>query len=469
MTPPLRVQHYVGLAERSLPNSAESCSLDAVRSPLLALRAPGDNARHSEARRASKGEPPFDNDRRGHDDRKMAFIFFASISRSPRTIAFAAAAMFLLARANLAGAHPIVENAIDVVVSPERIVVEARISSEELFVVATTGGVSPTDEQLQKTIETHGDYVLNHLRIQADGQILQGTAKWIADDKATQAGADDASGPLMYVYRLEYPLGERPKEVQISQDFLKEFPPWTAPCELRVRQSDRSEFQASLLKRRKTATLDCEWTAEAQAVSAASIHTEVQPWPTFCAYMAHGIEHILTGYDHLLFVTALVLAATSLWDLLKVVTAFTIAHSLTLVLSVFNIVHLSEHVVEPMIAASIVFVAVQNIFWPERSTGRARLAVAFGFGLFHGLGFAGGLMDAMSEMPNVAVWLALVGFSLGVEIGHQIVVIPSFTILQLMKNWRAERPRLMLMNRVRQIGSCGIAIAGIYYLVTALT
>ena len=212
-----------------------------------------------------------------------------------------------------------------------------------------------------------------------------------------------------------------------------------------------------------------QWQENAQPASADSIHTEVQPWPTFCAYTAHGIEHILTGYDHLLFVTALVLAATSLWDLLKVVTAFTIAHSLTLVLSLFNIVHLSEHVVEPMIAASIVFVAVQNIFWPERSTGWTRLAVAFGFGLFHGLGFAGGLMDAMSEMPNVAVWLALVGFSLGVEIGHQIVVIPSFTVLQFIKKFHAETPRTKLMDRIRQIGSCAISVAGVYYLVTALS
>ena len=372
----------------------------------------------------------------------------------------------LLLRANIAGAHPIVENAIDVVVGPDRIVAEARISSEELFVVATVGGVSPTDEQLQKAIETHGDYVLNHLHIQADGQLLQGTAKWIPDAAPRP--------PTMLRDRRCMSIGSniqsrsRRTQLQISQDFLQEFRPGRRLANCACGRAISPSFASSLLTRGKSATLDCKWNADAKAVSAESVHTEVQAWPTFCAYMEHGIEHILTGYDHLLFVTGLVLAATSLWDLFKVVTVFTIAHSLTLVLSVFNIVHLSEHIVEPMIAASIVFVAVQNIFWPERSTGWARLAVAFGFGLFHGLGFAGGLMDAMSEMPNVAVWLALVGFSLGVEIGHQIVVIPEFTILQIMKRWRAKQPRTTLMNRVRQIGSCGIAIAGVYYLVTAL-
>ncbi len=253
------------------------------------------------------------------------------------------------------------------VVGPDRIVVEARISSEELFVVATVGDLSPTEEELQKAVEAHGAYVLNHLQIQVDGKPLEGTAKWIAD--AGQSGADDASGPSMYVYRLEYPLSQPPRQIRVEQDFLRENKRWTAPCELRMRQSNQNEFRSSLLLRGKSATLDCTWTADTRPADTESIHTEVQPWPTFCAYMGHGIEHILTGYDHLLFVTGLVLAATSLWDLLKVVTAFTVAHSLTLVLSVFNIVHLSEHVVEPMIAASIVFVAVQNIFWPERSTG----------------------------------------------------------------------------------------------------
>ena len=88
-----------------------------------------------------------------------------------------------------------------------------------------------------------------------------------------------------------------------------------------------------------------------------------------CAYALHGIEHILTGYDHLLFITALVLAAGSFWDLVKVVTAFTLAHTITLTLSVLNIVTLRSAIVEPMIAASIICVAVQNIFWPERSSG----------------------------------------------------------------------------------------------------
>ena len=100
-----------------------------------------------------------------------------------------------------------------------------------------------------------------------------------------------------------------------------------------------------------------------------------------------------------------------MWDLVKVVTAFTAAHTITLTLSVLGVVRLGEHVVEPMIAASIVFVAVQNVAWPRSSRGWGRIAVAFAFGLFHGLGFAGGLQEAIplktSEQENETVTFEL--------------------------------------------------------------
>jgi HupE / UreJ protein len=84
-------------------------------------------------------------------------------------------------------------------------------------------------------------------------------------------------------------------------------------------------------------------------------------------YCFHGVHHILTGYDHLLFVSMLVRAAETLWDLVKVVTAFTLAHSITLTLVALNLVHQPGWIVEPVIAAGIVFVALQNLFWPKSS------------------------------------------------------------------------------------------------------
>jgi hydrogenase/urease accessory protein HupE len=187
-------------------------------------------------------------------------------------------------------------------------------------------------------------------------------------------------------------------------------------------------------------------------------------------YFCHGVHHILTGYDHLLFVSILVLAAKTLWDLVKVVTAFTLAHSITLTLVALNLVHLPGWIVEPMIAASIVFVALQNLFWPESSRGCGRLAAAFFFGLFHGMGFAGGLLDVMRGLPRETAVLAILGFSVGVEAGHQVVLLPLYGFLRAARQLRrddAERAKLSMM--LQRFGSAGVLVAGVYYVLSIIT
>ncbi|WP_157368902.1 HupE/UreJ family protein [Zavarzinella formosa] len=185
------------------------------------------------------------------------------------------------------------------------------------------------------------------------------------------------------------------------------------------------------------------------------------------SYFIHGVHHILTGYDHLLFVAALALAAATFWELVKVVTAFTLAHSLTLTLAALDLVHLPERVVEPLIAASIVFVAVQNIL--GYSQGRGRLAAAFFFGLFHGLGFAGGLLDLMHQMPRETVLSAIFGFSVGVETGHLTVLLPLFVLLAAIRRSQREvTPQASRSMAIQRYGSTGILVAGVYFLCMAL-
>jgi hydrogenase/urease accessory protein HupE len=192
--------------------------------------------------------------------------------------------------------------------------------------------------------------------------------------------------------------------------------------------------------------------------------------PIVVTFFWHGVRHILAGYDHLLFIAALVLGAATLWDLVKVITAFTVAHSITLTLVALNLVHLPEAVVEPLIAASIVFVAVQNIVTPDHSRGWSRLAVAFFFGLFHGLGFAGGLLDVMRQMPKETILLAILGFSLGIEAGNQMVLLPLFGLLDAVgHSQRGAAGRTRLPVAIRRIGSTGVSVAGVYYLCVALT
>ena len=185
-------------------------------------------------------------------------------------------------------------------------------------------------------------------------------------------------------------------------------------------------------------------------------------------YFIHGIRHILTGYDHLLFLCALVLGAAGLWDLIKIVTAFTIAHSITLTLATFGLAHLPTYIVEPLISISIIFIAVQNIVYPRQASGAARLAAAFFFGLFHGLGFAGGLLELMHAMPSHLVIDAILGFSLGVEAGNQLVLLPLYGLLKGVRLYEENAVRKKQLFTFQRLASGIVAVAGLYYLCVAL-
>ena len=140
-------------------------------------------------------------------------------------------------------------------------------------------------------------------------------------------------------------------------------------------------------------------------------------------YFRLGVEHILTGVDHLLFVLALLLITRGTRRLVKTVTAFTVAHSITLGLATLGFVHVPQRPVEAVIALSIVFVAAEIVRGRGGRLGiaaRAPWVVAFTFGLLHGLGFAGGLSDA--GLPQGHIPLALLFFSIGVEAGHFLFI-----------------------------------------------
>ena len=146
-------------------------------------------------------------------------------------------------------------------------------------------------------------------------------------------------------------------------------------------------------------------------------------------YLPFGISHIWEGIDHLLFLVALFFLIGSLGQLLLAVTSFTVAHSLTLGLAVLGVVHVPSGLVETLIALSIVFVAAEAARGdrqPPTITRRWPWALAFAFGLFHGLGFAGALTEA--GLPEDAIVPALLFFNLGVEIG-QIAFIAGLSAL----------------------------------------
>ena len=145
----------------------------------------------------------------------------------------------------------------------------------------------------------------------------------------------------------------------------------------------------------------------------------------FVDYGREGIWHIWIGFDHVLFLLSLLLPAVLLaprfapafWDVFKVVTAFTVAHSITLALAALSVVTLPSRLVESAIAASVVLAALNNL-WPV--VQRARWLVAFTFGLIHGFGFASVLAEL--GLPQESLVVALLGFNLGVEAGQLVIV-----------------------------------------------
>lgn len=146
---------------------------------------------------------------------------------------------------------------------------------------------------------------------------------------------------------------------------------------------------------------------------------------TAALYSSIGVRHILPdGLDHILFVLAIFLASVQLRALIIQISAFTVAHTATLALAASGVITPTPAVVEPLIALTIGFVAVENLFFKEMTQWRP--AVVFGFGLIHGMGFAGFFGEL--GLPPGQFWSALISFNVGVEIG-QLAVIMAAAIL----------------------------------------
>lgn len=190
-------------------------------------------------------------------------------------------------------------------------------------------------------------------------------------------------------------------------------------------------------------------------------------WNTAREFLLWGGEHIFLGFDHIAFLIALLLAITSLKELIKVVTGFTVAHSATLLLAALNVVHVPSRLTEALIAASIVYVAAENLAWGDR-TARYRWVITFGFGLVHGLGFATQLRERLAEVPGGIV-LPVLTFNLGVELGQLAIVCLVFPLLTFARQGQPERVRLARHRAVMRMGSVPILLLGLFWLVERLS
>ena len=184
------------------------------------------------------------------------------------------------------------------------------------------------------------------------------------------------------------------------------------------------------------------------------IEAKPDRWQVAKTYFVTGIDHIIFGYDHLLFVVALVLLLSGLWTVAKAVTAFTVAHSITLIGTTLGFLGLPQRPVESVIALSILFLAVEIV---KKNPDQPRLSeripwvVAFGFGLLHGFGFAGALNEI--GLPESDVPTALLAFNLGVEAGQLVIVIVTAAVLALLRRFVASMAPVAIRAATYGIGT----------------
>ena len=230
-----------------------------------------------------------------------------------------------------------------------------------------------------------------------------------------------------------------------TREFRWTYAPEFGSSVLRLQREGRDGMTAFWLKE-GTRSEPYQLTGETKTVSRAEVVQQ---------YTLLGFTHILPkGLDHILFVLGLFLLSTKWKPLLIQVTSFTVAHTITLGLSIYGIISLSPAIVEPLISASIVYVAVENVLTTELKPWRA--FVVFGFGLLHGMGFAGVLAEI--GLPRSEFLTALLTFNLGVEFGQLSVITIAFLLVGL---WWKNKP--WYHQRIVRPLSILIAAIGFYW------
>ena len=246
------------------------------------------------------------------------------------------------------------------------------------------------------------DYINSHINLYADSTKVEGTIE--------NSDVETINDRQFAVINLNYRLEQKPQKLILDYNMFLD-------------DSDPSHANYATIKldgKQQEAVLSYE--SRELAIG------EVTFMQSATQFLLLGLEHIFTGYDHILFVISLLFGAKTFKNILSLVTAFTIAHSFTLILATLEIVQLPGRFVESAIALSIIYVALINIFSPD---SKHQPWLAFGFGLIHGFGFAGILSEMRLDGNHLAT--SLLSFNIGIEIGQLIIVSVIFPILLWVK------------------------------------
>ncbi len=298
------------------------------------------------------------------------------------------------------------------------------------------------------------------IEVVIDGQLRELTLR---DYRATAISLGAIENPLTpQMADVQFALmGARPSSESIIAIELKDTldVPW--PCLVRV-----DSFAALPVSRLLTAEtrssgdirLDDLRAKSGEGYTVSAV-LQLQAWLPSLTWLGVGVQHIIPmGLDHMVFILGLFFLSTKLSSLLLQVTAFTLAHSVTLGLTTLGYIAAPTHFVEPLIAASILYVAIDNLY--SRHVATWRLLVVTGFGLLHGLGFASALSEL--ALPEGSLLSALLFFNLGVEIGQITVLLMAYLVFGWLQRWPLYR------QRVAEPASMTIAGLGLYWLIKRL-
>jgi hydrogenase/urease accessory protein HupE len=305
-------------------------------------------------------------------------------------------------------------------------------------IAAATGATSPDaagPAELQTLLQSHDEMFRRRLQIAFDA-----AAAHPAIEYSVKPGAGPASGAVAAV-RLSGPIP--PGARQFTWNYG-----WTFAS-------------YSMTVRNGAGAPSTEWLEGNQASAPFSLASADPPHRfTAWRYLLLGFTHIVPmGLDHMLFVLGIYLLNGRARTVLCQVSAFTVAHSITLGLSMYGLVSAPSRIVEPMIAVSIAYVAVENIFLKELRSWR--IALVFTFGLLHGMGFAGALREI--GLPRSQFLTALVTFNVGVEAGQLAVIATAF----LLVGWHCAN-RTWYRSRIVVPASAAIACTAVYWTIQRL-
>jgi hypothetical protein len=348
-------------------------------------------------------------------------------------------------------AHPVAQGSVEVRIQPGTVEASFRISNEQVFVAESIGPNARPAASLEEMWEHHANYVLDHVVLLADGTAVPGKVRAVTP--STDRTVKGFTG-----FTLQFQT-ENLTRLELRQNLLQEIEyapgnPWEATFTARVVRGEAVIREAGIFTAKQPLVVDLG-AVESAFDSSAGPRVAPLAWD----YFIYGLQHIAGGWDHILFVVALVLAVPRFWPVVALVTAFTVAHTITLTLAVLRLVSAPSAIVEPIIAVSIVTAAALNLFRTDNPPMAPRLFVAFGFGLFHGLGFASGLIAAMEGFRALALAAAIAGFSVGVEAGHQLVVIPLVLML-----WTLKRFASRVIPIITRVATVAVLLAGLWLL-----